>query len=291
MDKRKLVRLRLPQVEENIFKGLMIFSTLIVVSSLVLILATIFIKGFPALNLDMITKTPKGGYYLGKEGGVLNAILGSLILGIGATFLALLVSLPLVFYLNLYLKKNSKLALSVRFFLDVLWGIPSIVYGAFGFTLMIFFGLRASLLAGTITIALLIIPIMARSIDEVLKMIPFELKEASYALGATKLETAIKVIFRQALPGILTAILIAFGRGIGDAAAVLFTASFTDSLPYSLFKPVATLPLAIFFQLGTPFPEVQQRGYASALILTIIILGISILSRILSSKFNKHTIK
>jgi len=283
VDKRK--------IEEHIFKGLMVFSAFIVVSSLILILFTIFIKGFPALNLDMITKTPKGGYYLGKEGGVLNAILGSLVLGIGATFLALLVSLPLVFYLNLYLKKNSKLALSVRFFLDVLWGIPSIVYGAFGFILMIFFGLRASLLAGTITVGLLIIPIMARSIDEVLKMIPFELKEASYALGATKLETAIKVIFRQALPGILTAILIAFGRGIGDAAAVLFTTSFTDSLPYSLFKPVATLPLAIFFQLGTPFPEVQQRGYASALILTIIILGISILSRILSGKFTKHTIK
>lgn len=286
-----MVRLRSPQVEENIFIGLMIASTFIVVSSLILILATIFIKGFPALNLDMITKTPKGGYYLGKEGGVLNAILGSLILGIGATFLALLVSLPLVFYLNLYLKKNSKLALAARFSLDVLWGIPSIVYGAFGFILMMFFGLRASLLAGTITIALLIIPIMARSMDEVLKMIPFELKEASYALGATKLETAIKVIFRQALPGIFTAILIAFGRGIGDAAAVLFTASFTDSLPYSLFKPVATLPLAIFFQLGTPFPEVQQRGYASALILTIIILCISIFSRILSGKFTKHTIK
>lgn len=283
MDKRK--------IEENIFKGLMIFSTLVVVGSLILILVTIFLKGFPALNLDMITKTPKGGYYLGKEGGILNAILGSLVLGIGATFLALLVSLPLVFYLNLYLRKNSRLALLVRFFLDVLWGIPSIVYGAFGFTLMVFFGLRASLLAGTITVSLLILPIMARSIDEVLKMIPFELKEASYALGATKLETSIKVIFRQALPGILTGILIAFGRGIGDAASVLFTASFTDSLPYSIFKPVATLPLAIFFQLGTPFPEVQQRGYASALVLTAIILLISILSRILSRRFTKHTIK
>ncbi|MFA4888732.1 MAG: phosphate ABC transporter permease PstA [Candidatus Omnitrophota bacterium] len=283
MDKRK--------IEENIFKGLMIFSTSIVVGSLVLILVTIFLKGFPALNLDMLIKTPKGGYYLGKEGGILNAILGSLVLGIGATFLALLVSLPIVFYLNLYLKKNSRFALLVRFFLDVLWGIPSIVYGAFGFILMVFFGLRASLLAGTITVALLIIPIMARSMDEVLKMIPFELKEASYALGATKLETAIKVIFRQALPGILTAILIAFGRGIGDAAAVLFTASFTDSLPYSLFKPVATLPLAIFFQLGTPFPEVQQRGYASALVLTALVLFISILSRILSKRFTKHTIK
>ncbi len=283
MDKRK--------IEENIFKILMIFSTSIVVGSLILILVTIFLRGFPALNLDMLIKTPKGGYYLGKEGGILNAILGSLVLGIGATFLALLVSLPIVFYLNLYLKKNSRFALLVRFFLDVLWGIPSIVYGAFGFIVMVFFGLRASLLAGIITVALLIIPIMARSIDEVLKMIPQELKEASFALGATKLETAIKVIFRQALPGILTAILIAFGRGIGDAASVLFTASFTDSLPYSLFKPVATLPLAIFFQLGTPFPEVQQRGYASALILTALILFISILSRILSKRFNKHTIK
>lgn len=283
MDKRK--------IEENIFKGLMLIATFTVAAVLIFILAAIFLKGIRAMNLDMLIKTPKGGYYLGKEGGVLNAILGSLVLGIGAVFLALLVSLPLVFYLNLYLKKKSRLALLVRFFLDVLWGIPSIVYGAFGFTLMIFLGLKASLLAGIITVALLIIPIMARSIDEVLKMIPQELKEASYALGATRIETAIKVIFRQALPGILTAVLIAFGRGIGDAASVLFTASFTDSLPYSLFKPVATLPLAIFFQLGTPFPEVQERGYASALILTIIILGISILSRILSRRFTKHTIK
>jgi phosphate transport system permease protein len=269
----------------------MIFSTSIVIGSLVLILVTIFLKGFPALNLDMLIKTPKGGYYLGKEGGILNAILGSIVLGIGATFLALLIGLPLVFYLNLYLRRNSRLALSVRFFLDVLWGIPSIVYGAFGFIVMIFLGLQASLLAGIITVALLILPIMSRSMDEVFKMIPFELKEASYALGATKLETALKVVFKQALPGILTAILIAFGRGIGDAASVLFTASFTDSLPYSLFKPVATLPLAIFFQLGTPFPEVQQRGYASALILTALILFISILSRILSKRFTKHLIK
>ncbi len=283
MNKRK--------IEENIFKGLMIISVLIVLGCLLLILGTIFLKGFPAVNLNMLIKTPKGGYYLGKEGGILNAILGSLALGIGATVLALLISLPLVFYLNLYVRKKSKFAFLVRFFLDVLWGIPSIVYGAFGFTLMIFFGLRASLLAGIITVALLIIPIMSRSMDEVLKMIPFELKEASYALGATKLETAVKVIFKQALPGIITAVLIAFGRGIGDAAAVLFTASFTDSLPYSLFKPVATLPLAIFFQLGTPFPEVQQRGYAAAMVLTVIILIISILTRVLSKRFTKHIVK
>lgn len=269
----------------------MILSTTLVVGSLAFILVTIFVKGLPALNLDMLIKTPRGGYYMGKEGGILNAILGSIILGLGATFLAILVSVPVAFYLNLYLKKNSQFALFVRFFLDVLWGIPSIVYGAFGFTLMVFLGLKASLLAGIMTVALLIIPIMTRSMDEILKMIPQELKEASFALGATKLEVAVKIIFRQALPGILTAILIGFGRGIGDAASVLFTASFTDSLPYSLFKPVATLPLAIFFQLGTPFPEVQQRGYAAAVVLTALILMVSISSRILSKRFTKNIVK
>jgi phosphate transport system permease protein len=94
---------------------------------------------------------------------------------------------------------------------------------------------------------------------------------------------------RQAFPGLLAAVLIAFGRGIGDAASVLFTASFTDSLPYSLFKPVATLPLAIFFQLGTPFPEVQQRGYAAALVLTVIVLLVSILARFLTRNLVRDT--
>ena len=283
MDKRK--------VEEYIFKVLMLGAVLIVIGSLVFILATILVKGLPTLSWEMITKTPQGGYYMGKGGGILNALLGSLLLGIGATILAAAVALPIVFYLNLYLRRRSRFALAVRFFLDVLWGIPSVVYGAFGFTLMIFFGLQASLLAGMITVALLVLPIMARGMDEVLKMVTFELQEASLALGATRLETAGKVIFRQAFPGILTAVLMAFGRGMSDAAAVLFTAGFTDSVPYSLLKPVATLPLAVFFQLGTPFPEVQSRGYAAALILTAIVFSLSILARLITRGMNKHVIK
>ncbi|MEW6752853.1 MAG: phosphate ABC transporter permease PstA [Candidatus Latescibacterota bacterium] len=279
------------KVEERLFQGLMVAATLVVAASLLCILGTILVKGLPALSLDMIIKTPQGGYYLGKGGGILNAILGSIVLGLGATLLALLVSLPLAFYLNMHLRRHSRLAFLVRFFLDVLWGIPSIVYGAFGFTVMILMGLQASLLAGIITVALLILPLMARSMDEVLRMIPPALEEASLSLGATAWETGLKVVCRQALPGILTAILIAFGRGIGDAASVLFTASFTDSLPYSLFRPVATLPLAIFFQLGTPFPEVQQRGYASALVLTALILLISVGARALTKRFTRHLVK
>jgi len=283
MDKRK--------VEESVFKGLMIISTLIIISSLVLILATVIVKGLPATNLAMITQTPKGGYYLGKEGGILNAIVGSVYLATGATLLAILIGLPVVLYLNVYAKKGAPIVTFTRFSLNVLWGVPSIVYGAFGFTIMLFFGLRASLLGGIIAVSLLILPIMSRAMDEVVRMIPKELLEASYALGATRLETALKVVVRQALPGILTAVLIAFGRGIGDAASVIFTAGFSDSIPYSLFRPAATLPLAIFFQLGTPFPEVQNRAYASAFILTVIILIISVVSRILTRRFTKHIVK
>src|SRR5271157_3826924 len=128
---------KLRKVEEIIAQFLMIFSTLLIGTALVLLLLAIIFKGLPSLNLDMITKTPKGGFYLGKEGGILNAIAGSLYLGFGAVFLALLVGLPIVFYLNIYIHKNTIVTNFVRFCFDVLWGIPSIVYGAFGFIIMI----------------------------------------------------------------------------------------------------------------------------------------------------------
>lgn len=285
----KIMNIR--KLEEKIFKVLMIAATVIITASIVLIIGSIFAKGLPAMSLDMITKTPEGGFYSGKSGGVLNAILGSLILSLGAVVVSFFISLPLVFYINLCLRQNSKVATFIRFILDVLWGIPSIVYGAFGFSVMVFFGMRASLLAGILTVAILITPIMARGIDEVFRMIPQHLKEAAYSLGSTRLEVAFHIFLRQALPGIVTAMLIAFGRGVSDAASVLFTAGFTDSLPGSLMEPVATLPLAVFFQLGTPFPEVQQRGYASAFILTIIILIVSLTARFISQRFTKNIIK
>jgi phosphate transport system permease protein len=105
------------------------------------------------------------------------------------------------------------------------------------------------------------------------------------------LETALKVMVRQTLPGLLTALLLGFGRGIGDAASVLFTAGYTDRLPNSLFRPVASLPLAVFFQLGTPVPEVQERAYASALILTGIILAISLAMRLLTRRLTRNVVR
>lgn len=278
------------RLEELVMRGLMLASFLLVAGSLGFILVTVIVKGLPALNWAMLTQTPKGGFYLGKEGGILNAIIGSLYLAGGGTLLALLFGLPLALFLEGY-GRRTRLADFVRLSLDVLWGIPSIVYGAFGFTLMLALGMRASLLGGIIVLALLELPIMTRAMDEVIRMIPEDLPQASFALGSTRLETALHIVSRQMLPGIVTAILLAFGRGIGDAASVLFTAGYTDRIPTSLLRPAASLPLAVFFQLGTPFPEVQQRAYASALILTIIVLLVSLSSRWLAHILSRHTVK
>jgi phosphate transport system permease protein len=275
--------------EERIFKTIMVSAALIILGLLLYIVGTIFYKGLPSLTLDMITKLPGGGFYLGKEGGVLNAIMGSVYIIAGALVISLILSVPLVLYINFYLRKNSVFASVIRFSFDILFGVPSIVYGAFGFAIMVYLGIRASLLGGIIAVAMLIMPVMMRSLDEVARLLSRDLPDALLSLGSTKYEM-IKVILRQLMPGLITAVLLAVGRGIGDAATVLFTAGYTDNIPAALNQPAASLPLAIFFQLGSPVEEVQNRAYASAIILTVIILILSFSARYFSSKFSKNKI-
>jgi phosphate transport system permease protein len=275
------------KMEALFFKGLMLFSTAIIAASLLMILWTIVSRGIGSLNWDMVSKIPGGGYYIGKGGGILNAILGSVYISIGSVLLGLAISIPVVLYINAYSRSNAWLSGLIRLVFDVLFGIPSIVYGAFGFTVMIYFGLKTSLLAGIITVTLMIIPILARAMDEVVRLAPPELPDAAYSLGATRWEMS-RVLLRQSLPGILTAILLSFGRAIGDAATVLFTAGYTDSIPTSLHEPAATLPLAIFFQLSSPIDEVQNRAYAAALILTVIVLIVSLAGKYFGKKLSRH---
>jgi len=276
--------------EEYFFRVLMSLSSLLIIAVLVLILVNILRKGLPSLSWEMITQTPKGGFYFGKEGGILNALIGSLYLSLGATLIAFLIGLPIALFMNVWLKTKPGLVNTLRLILDLLWGIPSIVYGAFAFMLMIVMGIKVSLLAGMVVVALLVLPFMIRAIDEGMKMVPQGLQEASYSLGSTRSENAFKVMIKQCVPCVITATLLSFGRAIGDTAAVLFTTGFTDNIPTSLTQPTATLPLAIFFQLSSPIPEVKNRAYAAALLLTIIVLVISILCRFFTQKYRKHTI-
>lgn len=277
------------KIREVIAKVFMWMSMVVVFGMVISVVWTIFSHGWKAMSWEMVSSLPGGGFYIGKEGGFLNAIVGSLYIVGASTVLGLLISVPVVFYLNVYLKSDSKLAYTARMAFDVLFGVPSIVYGAFAFTIMVFFGLRTSLLGGIIVITLLIIPIFIRTMDEATRDFPHDILDATYSLGATKWET-LKVVLRQIAPGIATATLLSIGRAIGDAAAVMFTAGYTDSIPTSLSQPAATLPLAVFFQLSSPIPEVQDRAYAAALVLTIIVLILSISGRFITNKFSKNKI-
>lgn len=277
-------------LEEKIFRVLMVGSVIVVAFFVVSVIGCILWRGLPVLTWDMIVSVPSGGFYIGGEGGFLNAIVGSLYIVVASTLIGLIVAIPVVFYLNVYLKPTSRFAYLARLAYDVLFGVPSIVYGAFGFTIMIWLGLRASLLGGIIVETLLIIPILIRSIDEVAKNIPHDLLESSYSLGATRLDT-IGIVVRQIAPAIATATLLAVGRSIGDAAGVMFTAGFSDRIPTSLSDPAATLPLSVFFQLSAPQIEVQNRAYAAAVILTVIVLVLSLTGRFILSRFSKNKVK
>lgn len=278
------------RMTERIMLTLMQGAVACVAGCALWIVATVLVRGLPALTWEMVSQLPRGGFYLGKGGGILNAIVGSLMLAGSATIASTLISLPMAFALQRdYLPRWAVRIVTLA--LDILWGTPSIVYGAFGFVIMMSCGIAASLLGGIIALTFLMIPIMVRAMSEVIAAAPRELKEAAYAIGATRFETMRRVLLRQTLPGLVTAVLLAFGRGIGDAAAVLFTAGYSDRIPRALTDPAASLPLAVFFQLGTPIAAVQQRAHASACILLLIVLAVSVLARAFSARARRFTIR
>ncbi len=275
-------------IEEKVVKALMWVAVSLVVLVVASIICTIFVKGFGSLSWDMVTKVPGRNWNTTDDGGFINAIWGSVIVVAPATLIAMVVSIPVVFYMNLYRRRSNWLSYVARLAYDVLYGIPSIVYGAFAFMIMVMVGMRASVLGGIIVSTLLIIPMFIRNGDEISKSVPDDMIDAAYSLGATKWET-LKVVVRQVLPGMATATLLAVGKAIGDAAAVMFTAGFSDSMATSLSSPTATLPLAIFnwVTMPDPFPG---RAYAVALVLTVIVLILSLGGRWITNHFTKNNL-
>lgn len=273
-------------IEEAVMRVLMVLAVLIVLAAVLSIVWTIFAHGLRSLTWEMVSQVPGRNWNTQDDGGFLNAILGSLYIVLPAALIGACVSIPVVFYMTMYKRRVSKLSYLARLAFDILYGIPSIVYGAFAFMVMVWVGMRASTLGGILVTTLLIIPIMVRSGDEIAKTVPDEMVDAAYSLGATKWET-LKVVLRYVLPGMVTAFLLAIGKAIGDAAAVMFTAGFSDQLATSLSDPTATLPLAIFnwITMPEPFPD---RAYAAALVLTVIVLLLSLGSRYITRRLTRH---
>jgi phosphate transport system permease protein len=276
-------------LKESIFRVLMIISVFIVMVYLVIIIGINIVKGGIVLinNPAVIFTEPGPKYLLGGEGGILHAISGSVLMVIPSTCIACAASYLIALFLQADYIKN-RLSNKIRVVFDVLWGIPSIIYGIFILNILIVMNRRGSLGAGIVTLALLQMPIIVRYMDEALNSVPNGIRESAYSLGATRLETAFTTA-KYALPGIIAGVLIGMGRAMGDAASVIFTSGAGNTMPKGLSKSASSLPVLIFQQANSFYPSVREHAYAASFILIIIIIVLNTLSRICSKHFQKYT--
>jgi len=247
---------------------------------LVLILLELVIKGVGGLSLAVFTEmTPPPG----SAGGLLNPIVGSLML----TIFAVLLGTPLGILAGTYMAeygRYSKLTLVVRFINDILLSAPSIVVGLFVYEMMVARMGHFSALAGAVALAIIVIPVVVRSTEDMLLLVPNTLREASSALGLPRWLVIRHVAYRAAQAGIITGVLLAVARITGETAPLLFTALNNQFFSWNLNAPMASLPVVIFQFAMSPYEDWQQLAWTGALLITFAVLGLSILARVLSSK-------
>lgn len=276
------------KVAERAAFGVIYAGTALVVATLIIILADIFIHGLPAISWEFLTTAPRD---LGREGGIFPAIVGTLQLVGGAILLALPVGIGAAVYLNEY-SADTFLTRLLRTGNDLLAGTPSIVFGVFGFAfLVIFLGWGVCLLAGMICLALMILPTIIKTTEEALRSVSPSLREASFGLGATRWQTIKNVVLPSAAPGILTGTILSIGRAAGETAPIMFTAVVFSKrfISPDLFEPVMSLPFHLYV-LSTSVPGAQTQQYGTAVVLICLVLLIYLGAIILRTHFrNKLT--
>ncbi|MFW6006933.1 MAG: phosphate ABC transporter permease PstA [Bacillota bacterium] len=248
----------------------------IAIIPLLSVLVQVTVKGFAAINLDFFTKLPPSP---GVEGGGMgNAILGTIYL-VG---LACLFSIPVGIMAGIYLAEygRSKLAFLVRLFTDVLSGVPSIVIGIFVYIILVKTLGTFSALAGGTALAIIMLPLIVRTTEEMVLMVPDSLREASLALGANSGQTILKVVIPYAYKGIVTGIMLSLSRAAGETAPLLFTAMSSRYWPGGLMENTASLPVYIYTYAISPYDNWKQLAWGAAFILIIMILITSILTRV-----------
>jgi len=247
---------------------------------LVLVLGYVVVRGAPALGLDFFTTDPTGAFF-GEQGGIRSAILGTLEIVGFSTLIAVPVGIAIAVYLN-EIGRDTQLATAVRYAIDVMTGVPSIVFGLFIYTIFVVGGLGTGFAAwkGSLALALLMIPIIVRAGEVALAGVPTMLREAGLALGAPRWRVILYVVLPAALPGLLTGSLLAIARAAGETAPLLFTVLGASVLTGALDQPMNSLPLQIFNDVRQPNPELIARAWGAALTLIVLILVITIIARI-----------
>jgi phosphate transport system permease protein len=266
---------------------LFILSSVLVTIFLFFILQEIIVKGVLSLRLEFFLEREYG---VGATGGFLNAIVGSLQLVGIALGVAAPLSIGSAIYVQEYAKRSNIFTKIILFTSDTLASTPSIVFGAFGFTFFVWYlHFGFSVIAGGLTLAIMVMPLMLRSSIEAIKSVPFEYQEGSFALGATKWQTIRHVVLPPSLPGIIGGVILSIGRAIGETAAVIFTAGYAVHVAGSLLHPVASIPNLIFknYQFSTKYPVLGEKVYAAAFILIIIVLVLNSLARLAGYRSSK----
>ena len=256
--------------------GALVLCVALAVLPLLLILATLVAKGASSINLDFFLKTPVPAGESG--GGVVHAIVGTLLI-VGT---ACLIGLPIGIAGGIYCAEypTSRLTWVTRFVADVMNGTPSIVVGVFAWAWIVATQKHFSALAGSVALAMLMIPMVLRTTEEMIKLVPNSLREAALALGYPRWRTSLQIVVRTTLPGIVTGSLLAVARIAGETAPLLFTALGSQYLSFNINQPMAALPLTVFTYATGPYEEWHRYAWAAALVLILVVLVLSLGARL-----------
>lgn len=281
-------RIELPQLERSFFVGRALRSSLLTIGvwvaailasvPLFSVLYMLIVRGGARLNLDLFSELPPAGFELG--GGIGNAIVGTLVM-VG---IATLISVPVGILAGVYLADlgpDTKVANAARFLAKTLTGLPSILAGVFIYAAVVLTMGSYSAIAGGIALAVTMLPTVVLTAEEAMKMVPQKMKDAAYGMGCTRTQVIWKIVLPTGLPGILTGVMLAVAGAAGNSAPLLFTALFSNYWLHSLREPTASLSILIYNFSGMPFENQIELAWAASLVLVLIVLVFSILSRII----------
>ncbi len=264
------------RIASNFMVGLMLGAVVVAVLPLVFILGDLLVKGAGSLSWSFFTRLPAPAGQSG--GGVANAIVGTLIIVGVASLIGLPVGIGAGIFCAEY--SGSRLAWLTRFVADVLNGVPSIVVGVFAWTWIVARQKHFSALAGSVALAMLMIPMVLRTTEEMIKLVPRSLREAALALGYPRWRTTLQIVVRTTLPGIVTGSLLAVARIAGETAPLLFTALGSQFFTTDVTQPMAALPLTVFTYATGPYEEWHRFAWGAALVLILVVLALSLLARL-----------
>jgi phosphate transport system permease protein len=259
-----------PKTTQGLAVAVLGGATALTLAALVFVIVFILARGLPVLSLDFLLDAPRE---MGKAGGIFPTLVGTLILPLAALVLALPTGVGTAIYLTEYTQPGRVTRL-IRFGTDCLAGIPSIIFGLFGFIFFVtLLHLGWSILSGALTLAIMVLPTIIRTSEEAIRAVPSAYREVSYSLGATRWETVWKVVLPNALPGIVTGVMLSMGRCIGETAAVIFTAGSALRLPQSPFDSVRTMAVHFYILAREGLSTENAYGTAAILILSVLAMN------------------